>query len=214
MKIVPALLAEHFDDFEANLKKAERFADYVQIDLMDGVFVPTRSFAPEMLNSLQTPLAFEVHLMVRDALEAVTRLTHRQLRSVIFHVESQGDHEGVISAIRATGRSVGLAFKPETGLDEAERLRRHIDTLLFLTVYPFCYGNPFRPEVLDKVRKARLMFPDKTISVDGGVSLENVKMFREVGVDSVCVGSRIFLTKDPEESYRLFVSALQGSDPA
>ena len=65
MKIVPAVLAENADDFLLRLKQAESFAEYVQIDMMDGVFVPTISFPPERISNLITSLSFEIHLMVK-----------------------------------------------------------------------------------------------------------------------------------------------------
>ncbi|MGQ9648170.1 MAG: hypothetical protein ACUVWO_16710 [Thermodesulfobacteriota bacterium] len=69
-----------------------------------------------------------------------------------------------------------------------------------------CYGHPFKYEVLTKIEEARKMFPDKKISVDGGVSLEKIKMFMDLRVDYVCVGSKIFLEGNPEENYNEFIN--------
>lgn len=210
MKIVPAVLAEKFDDFLVRLRQAEAFADYIQIDIMDGDFVPTRSFPPESLNSVSTALSFEIHLMVRDPIEVVSRLSHPALKKAIFHCESDGDHSATIETIRERGLSVGLAVKPGTGIEQFRESAGQVDTLLFLTVDPCCYGNPFKPEVLDKVVEARKIFPNKTIAVDGAVSLENLDLFLKSGIDYVCVGSRIFLQGDPAENYRHFVKKLKG----
>ena len=81
--------------------------------------------------------------------------------------------------------------------------------LLFLTVDPGAYGSPFKVEVLKKIEEARRIFPNKVISVDGGVSLDNLKSFMYIGVDSVCVGRRIFLKGNPEENYRQFAKKLE-----
>ena len=69
IRIVPAVLAETWEDFAVRIRQAEVFADYVQVDMMDGAFVPSRSFAPEMLARLETRLSFEAHLMVADPLD-------------------------------------------------------------------------------------------------------------------------------------------------
>jgi ribulose-phosphate 3-epimerase len=205
VRIVPAILSENFEDFLFRLHQAESFAGYVQVDLMDGEFVPTRSFPPEKLNTLNSPIPFEIHLMVRDPSAVMERVENVSIKKVLFHFESDVDHMGLIGRLRQRGLGAGLAVKPETGLEEFRDVAVHADTLMFLTVDPCCYGNPFRPEVLGKVAEARRLFPGKTISVDGGVSLDNLRSFMDIGVDYVCVGSRIFLNGSPEENYRLFL---------
>jgi ribulose-phosphate 3-epimerase len=205
VKIVPAILSEGFEDFLFKLHQAESFARCVQVDIMDGEFVPTRSFPPEMLNTVNSTIFFEIHLMVKDPSSVMDRVENKSIKKVLFHFESDVDHMGFIGRLRQRGLRAGLAVKPETGLAEIKDVAVHADTLMFLTVDPCCYGNPLRPEVLGKVAEARRLFPGKTISVDGGVSLDNLRSFMEIGVDYVCVGSRIFLNGSPEENYRLFL---------
>lgn len=209
MKVVPSVLAEKFDDFVKRVHQAESFTDYVQVDLMDGVFVETRSFPPEKINSVETPLSFEVHLMAEDPLGFLNGMDHPGLKKVIFHCETGVNHLELVSTIRERGLSPGVAIRPETGLAQCREIAELVDTLLLLTVDPCCYGSPFKPEVLHKIVEARKLFPSKLISVDGGVSLDNLKDFFDAGVDYACVGSRIFLHKDPGESYRLFAHKMQ-----
>lgn len=209
MKIVPSILAENFDDFTSRLREAESFADYVQIDIMDGVFVETRSFPVERMNAVNTPLSFEVHLMVRDPLLFISRIDHQGMRKVIFHFEVETDHNVLMGEIRRRGLAAGMAVKPATGLDQIREAAQRVDSLLFLTVDPCCYGSPFKPEVLDKVARARKAFPEKEIAADGGVSVDNLKLFHDSGVDAVCVGSRIFLNGDPRENYRRFIERVK-----
>lgn len=204
MKIVPALLAEKFDEFLLRLREAEGFADYAQIDLMDGNFVGTKSFPPERINTLNTALSFELHLMVKDPSAFFGRINHGSIKKVIFHVEAEGDHPGFIEKLKGRGLDAGLAINPETGITQIKEVAENVDTLLFLTVDPCCYGSAFKPEVLDKIAEARRFFPAKVIAADGGVSFDNLKMFYDIGVDYVCVGSRIFLDGDPKENYLRF----------
>jgi ribulose-phosphate 3-epimerase len=208
MKIVPAILAENYDDFLLRLKQAESFADYVQIDFMDGFFVPFNSFPAEKINSISTPLSFEIHLMVKHPSAFMSRINNPRLKKVIFHFESKVRHLDFINRIKENRIGAGMAINPETKISEFRDIAGHVDTLLFLTVNPGQYGSPFRPDVLKKIEESRQIFPDKIISVDGGVSIENLRLFFELGVDYVCVGSRIFLEGDPEEHYKLFKKKL------
>jgi ribulose-phosphate 3-epimerase len=209
MKIVPALLAEKFDVFLTELKNAETFAGYVQIDLMDGVFVQTKSFPPEDLSRLDTILKFEIHLMVADPLGYLEAVRNAGLRRVLFHIEASADPLEVVKAVEERGLDAGIALRPDTTLDRIKRAEEKVGTLLFLTVDPGRYGSPFRPEVLKKVAEARRRYPEKAIAVDGGVSLDNLNRFYDIGVDRVCVGSRIFAHGDPAENYGLFLKKLK-----
>ena len=205
MKIVPAILAKDVPTFLSMLRQAESFSDYVQIDIMDGMFVPSFSFPPEEINGLKTSLSFELHLMVKDPGTCMARIGNNAgMKKVHFHVEAEVDHKDFIKRLVARGLSTGLAVSPETSLNRFREIAEYVNTILFLTVDPCCYGSPFKPEVLEKISAAREVFPDKEISVDGGVSLENLHLFHDLGVDSVCVGSRIFLAENPADSYNHF----------
>ena len=197
MKIVPAILAERENDFCFLMKQAEAFTDYVQIDIMDGFFVPSRSFPVSALNRLKTSLDFEIHLMVKHPSAFMIQIDHPRLRRVIYHV------------LRKRGIEPGIAIKPETPLDESYHLREHIDTMLFMTVDPGYYGSPFKPEVLDRIKETRFRFSKILIGADGGVSLDNLHLFINAGVDYVCVGSRIFIGNNPGENYRRFLRGLK-----
>jgi ribulose-phosphate 3-epimerase len=209
MKIVPAILADNYEDFLMRLRQAESFTDYVQIDLMDGTFVSSVSFPAENLTDTTTSLSFELHLMVKHPLAYMSRVFNPNIKKVIFHFESDVKHRDFIDQMKKRGVDAGVAIKPETRIDEFRETAEMVDTLLFLTVDPGSYGSPFRPEVLDKIREARNVFNGKTISADGGVSLDNLGMFLDAGVDYVCVGSRIFLQGNPAQNYNHFVSKLE-----
>ena len=209
MKIIPAILAEHFDDFLLKLRQSESFTDYVEIDLMDGIFVPTRSFDLQRINGIDTSLSFQIHVMARDPVRFLSQVTHPNLKTVIFHFESPVDPGDITKRIHDRGLEAGLAINPETEIDQFKNAAFAADLLQFLTVDPGNYGKPFRHEVLKKISEAKRLFPKKLISVDGGVSLENMNSFFDIGVDHVCIGSRIFLTGDPAENYRSFVERVK-----
>jgi ribulose-phosphate 3-epimerase len=208
VKIVPSILADNTNDFLSLIRQAESFASYVQIDLMDGLFVPTKSIPLSSINSLETSLHFEVHLMFHNPLAAITTIDHPGLRKVIFHIESDGDHQEVVRGLRKRGIGVGVAINPGTAIDGIAELAADADTLLFMTVDPGRYGSPFITAVIDRVKKVRKPFIDKIIAVDGGVSADNLRLFADAGVDYACVGSRIFLGGNPADNYRGFMQRL------
>ena len=204
MEIVPAILAEKFEDCLQMLRQAESFAHYVQIDVMDSIFVPSKSFPLEEINHVHTPLSFEIHLMVKDPLGLMRRINSPHLKKVIFHFESDVDHLDFVKQMGERGVATGLAIKPETTIDQFRSISEQVGTLSFLTVNPGFYGSPFQAHVLKKIEEARRLFPDKLISADGGISLDHLRMFFDIGVDYVCVGSRIF-RGNPEDNYKKFL---------
>ncbi len=208
MKIIPAVLAQGLEELLRRLGQTEQFAPYVQIDVMDGLFVPASSaFGPRELNSLRGPLSFELHLMLQSPQGFAEELSHPNLRRVFFHLEASVDAQGLLEALRGGGIEAGLALRPETPLEALQGLRP--DALLFLTVDPCCWGRPFKPEVLGKVARARDRYPSLALGVDGGVSLENLEEFYRLGVDFACVGSRLFQGGSPAENYRRFLRRLE-----
>ena len=211
MKIVPALLAEKFETFLARLRQAETFADYVQIDLMDGLFVPTKSFPIEQLSGLETSVPFELHLMVNDPPAYLNGIEHPLLKQVIFHFEAKTSDP--VDFIRLLKQKVcarrALAVKPDTTI---EQFRKPRNTPTRLSFSPLIRGATEAPSSLRssiRSRKPETSFPGKTIAVDGGVSLDNLNDFLKIGIDYVCIGSRIFVKGEPKKNYQQFVKKLQ-----
>jgi ribulose-phosphate 3-epimerase len=202
MKIVPAILTDNPQDLKRMLAQAETFADFVQIDFMDGDFVPSKSIGPEDLTEIEMRIGWETHLMVKDPIDYLSSLNKEGLERVIFHWEADPHRESIVSAIRDLGLAVGLAINPETELSQFEDLVPHIDSVLFLSV-------PFVEEVLEKIREFRSRFPSAVIGIDGGVALDNIQRLKALKMDYACVGSRIFRHEDPRKSYEEFVKAAE-----
>jgi ribulose-phosphate 3-epimerase len=209
MMIVPAVLAEDKATFISLCSTADRFAPFVQIDMMDGIFVPSRSIPPEEVDLVRTSFSFELHLMVNDPDSFMDRIKNERLTHVIVHAEAPIDHRGFAKRLEAEGLQSGLAIKPATRLADVKDLIPEFGTVLCMTVDPGRYGSPFKADVLDKVADIRKEFPGLRIGVDGGVSLENVESVFRAGADYACVGSRIFLDENPGERYRAFVEKVR-----
>jgi ribulose-phosphate 3-epimerase len=209
MEIIPAVLAERENDFFYLIRQAETFTDYVQIDIMDGFFVPSRSFPVPALNRLKTTLAFEIHLMVKHPSAFMIQVDHPHLKKVFFHIESEVEPLDFISQMKNRGITPGLAINPETPIEGFHHLTDYVDTILFMTVDPGYYGSPFKPEVLDKIKETRSRFQNILIGADGGVSLDNLHVLIDAGIDFACMGSRIFQGDNPGENYREFLRRIE-----
>ncbi len=202
MKIVPSILTDGLEQLRAILKKAEKFADYVQIDFMDGMFVPSKSIPPKDMDGIKTSLVCEAHLMVEKPEQYLDDLKLFGFKRIIFHYEATGRPRKLIETIREEDMEAGMAINPETDISGLEDFLLELDSVLFLAVRPGFYGSPFIPSVLEKIGEFRKRYPSMVIGIDGGVAIDNISTLRSLGVDYACVGSRIFLSEDPAESYR------------
>ena len=209
MDIFPTILTDKLDDLLKMVRQAEGFAKFIQIDVMDGIFVPSKSFSLEELGELHANLSCELHLMVKEPVDYIDSLNWDCLKRIIFHFEATSEPEKVISAIQAKGLQAGMAVNPETTFKEFDFLMPKVDSILFLSVDPGHYGSSYRPEVLEKIKEVRKAYPDKTLGIDGGVSLDNLEDIMDAQVNYASVGSRIFRHEDPSESYQLFLEKIR-----
>ena len=113
MKIVPSILTDQLEQLRDILKKTERFTDYVQIDFMDGLFVPSKSVLPQEMDGITTALAREAHLMVEKPEAYLNDLKLLGFKRIIFHCEANAHSQGIIRTIKqgrvkANGGTVGL----------------------------------------------------------------------------------------------------------
>ncbi len=207
--VIPAVLTDDPRALEAMVRQAESFTDYVQFDIMDGQFVPSRSVTCEQLAAVPKKLKWEAHLMTVRPEEHFDCLRKAGARRVIFHFEATPSPEAVIARARALGLGVGLAVNPETPVSAFLLLVGTVDSVLFLTVHPGFYGAQFLPEVLDKVTELRTATPNTEIGVDGGIKEGNVAQMARLGVNTICVGSAIFLQPDPAASFRRLTKLAQ-----
>lgn len=201
LKIVPALLTDNCDTLVSMIAQAKSFVDWVQIDLMDGRFVPSHSVTPEELEALQPEINWEAHLMAEKPERILSHIKNAGARRVIFHYEATSNHEYVIDKARDLQLEIGIALNPSTPAAALRNLASSIDCVLFMTVNPGFYGARFIPEVLDKVQSFRREYSSIDIGIDGGIKKDNIRKISATGADSACVGSAIFLSSNPADSY-------------
>jgi ribulose-phosphate 3-epimerase len=206
---VPAILANDPESLSVMVHQAESFADYVQFDIMDGRFVPSRSITYHDLIKLPIKFQWEVHLMVEQPEKYFGSLMKAGTSKLIFHYESTPSPDTVILLARNLGLKVGLAINPETAVPEFLSLVDKIDSIVLLTVHPGFYGSKFIPTVLDKIVTLRHYYPSIEIGVDGGINETNILQVARAGADLLYVGSAIFLHPQPTEKYLNLLTLLQ-----
>lgn len=208
-RLVPAILTEDPQALEAMVRQVETFTTYAQIDIMDGQFVPSRSITWEDIAPLSVKFAWEAHLMTLHPEEQFQGYQQAGAQKVIFHYEATPSPQKVIALARNLDLKVGLAINPDTPVSAIHQLASQVDSVLLLSVDPGFYGSPYIPGVVDKVAELRQLHPGLEISMDGGIKESNIAEIAKSGVDTICVGSAIFLQPHPDESFRHLQSLIQ-----
>jgi len=210
-RVVPAILTDDPKALETMVRQAETFTSWVQFDIMDGKFVPSRSITYEHLAGLPMMLSWEVHLMVLRPEDYLEGFHRAGAKKVVFHYESTPSPLEVISLVRNLGLEVGLAVNPETPVSAILPLAGEVSSVLFLSVNPGFYGSKFIPAVLDKMAEFRSAQPGVEIGIDGGIKESNIVQVAQGGVNVIYVGSAIFLQPQPGESFRRLQTLVQNS---
>jgi ribulose-phosphate 3-epimerase len=201
-RIVPAILTDNPEALETMVRQVETFTDYVQIDIMDGQFVPSSSITWQHLASIPFKFAWEAHLMIVNPEEHLAGFRQAGAQRIIFHYEATSSPREVISLARSYHLEVGLAVNPETPVSAILPLVGEVDSVLFLSVNPGFYGSEFIPGVLDKIVELNKLRPGVVTGIDGGAKESNIAEIAGTGVSYICVGSAIFRQLEPAASFR------------
>ena len=202
--IIPAIIAENFEDLERKLRLVEASVKWGQLDIMDGKFVPNKTFNdPLSLKSLKTPTKLEAHLMIEEPWLFLNDWLNSPVERIIVHQEAVPTNfmmEKMWEKTKNRAKEFAVAFNPETDWRLAGDLISKIDMVLFLSVKPGFYGQEFVSSVLFKIITLRKAFPDVRIEVDGGIKPGIVKQVTDAGADGLVVGSYIFGSDNPVEA--------------
>ncbi len=196
--ITPSILSANFQHLQDEVATVEPYADWIQVDVMDGHFVPNLSFGAPVLKWIETKLPVDVHLMVSNPAERIGEFAALKVQHITFHAEvtNAAERKALIKTIRDAGATAGIAINPETPLSEVLDILPEVDLLLVMTVHPGFGGQKFIAEALTKVEEARQKFPDLMIQVDGGVDNTTAPDCIAAGADNLVAGSYIFKAAD------------------
>lgn len=203
IRIAPSILSANFQKLQEEVDSVEAFADWLQVDVMDGHFVPNLSFGAPVVKWIKTSLPLDIHLMVSNPAERVQEFLAIGASHITFHAEAVADprkRNELIEAIRAGGATAGIAINPETPLSAAENMLGKVDLLLVMSVHPGFGGQSFLHEVLAKVQEARRKYPELMIQMDGGIDDRSAAACREAGADNLVAGSYIFGSRDRKKA--------------
>ena len=226
-QIIPALITSDnnsendFKELKLKFKKLQpflsEFDNWIQIDITDGKFVPTKtSMELEDLKYFTERANVEFHLMVYKPEETINEWAWLGPKRVIVHIEAVEDMNRLLNICREKEIEVGVALNPETANVMVEPWLGAVDLITFLGVEPGMGGQAFIPEVLDKIKLLRQKFPNVKIEIDGGVRLANIGELKEAGADVFIVGSGILkspnISEAIKELFRLSGTPLSGKN--
>ncbi len=203
MKVAASVLASDFSKLGDEVERVSRSgADFVHIDVMDGVFVRNITMGPAIIRAIRpcASIPFDVHLMITEPSRYFADFAEAGADIITFHAEAGSNLLSAINAVKSTGKKVGVAIKPATMVDELLEYLPMIDLAVVMTVEPGFGGQPFMPEMMSKVRALREEVCKQglktLIEVDGGITKETAKMAAQSGADICVAGTSIFKSSD------------------
>ena len=195
IKISPSILSSDFSKLGYDVEKVEQGgAEYLHIDVMDGVFVPNISLGACVQKSIrkQSKMVFDTHLMIVDPIRYIDDFYKAGSDIITIHYESCDNVEETLKKIRDLGMKAGLSIKPKTPVSVIKPLIGKFDMLLIMSVEPGFGGQSFIPESLEKIKEARALLPELDIEVDGGINADNINEVVKSGANVIVAGSAIF----------------------
>lgn len=207
IRITPSILNADFENLTTEIARIAAVSDLLHLDIMDNIFVPNFTFdfsqAEELIKKSSLPV--DAHLMVADVDSIAIQYAEAGAASVTIHAEAANNISATLRNIRDHGARAALALKPATEISDYSEFIDDVDMFLIMTVEPGFGGQKFMAEMMEKVRRTRLIIGSRPIwlQVDGGISLETIEIAREAGADTFVAGSAVFNAEDPAEMVTL-----------
>lgn len=201
--LVPSILSADFTRLGDQVRDAEAAgAERIQVDVMDGHFVPNITMGPMVLEAVRrcTRLPLEAHLMITNPELYIDTFARAGADLIIVHYEVCPHLHRVIQQIRAAGKMVGVALNPSTPVFMLDDMLPLLDLLLVMTINPGFGGQSLIPETLPKISKARRMIVERglkcDVEVDGGINAETIPAVVQAGASLLVAGSAVYSEKE------------------
>ncbi len=206
----PSLLSADFSRLGEEIAAIDNAgAEYIHVDVMDGLFVPSISYGMPVIKSIRksTGKVFDVHLMINEPIRYIKEFVESGADIITVHVEACADVVATLEIIREYGVKAGISLNPDTPVSAIEAYMDKVDMVLVMSVNPGFGGQKFITGAIDKLKEVRRIKEEKgfdfDIEVDGGVNLDNLPSVLEAGANIVVAGSAIF-KGDAAENVRKF----------
>ncbi len=205
VRIAPSLLSVDFARMADELAMIEAAgADWLHVDVMDGVFVPNLSFGVKVIETVRklTSLPLDVHLMTVEPEKYFDSFAKAGANGLTIHVETAPHLHRQLMRIKEVGCTAGVTMNPSTSLDTVREVASVLDLLLIMSVNPGFGGQKFIPHSLDKIRRARQLLDHvgstAHLEVDGGVARDTIRDCYLAGATTFVAGNAIFSAADPK----------------